>query len=568
MLNAPIPENDSERLENLRSYQLLDTPFETVFNEIASLAGKICGVPYVLISLVDKKRQWFKATYGWSGPQEFSRDVSFCGHAILQDDVMEVPDATLDERFHDNPFVTGELGIRLYAGVPLVSEEGHKLGTLCVLSDKPAKLDKWQKESLQQLSRVIGALFKARREENELQLMRQVLDQLPETVLMADAGNLRAIYANAAALRRAGVPAYRDGKLTLDQLLRKAGIPSPEKVIKQLQDGLTARADVEVERPGESLGEEGTAVEVRLQRLVFPGVNAIVAVGHDITERKNGDRQRGHLQEELRQRNLQLSKAYERLTEEMVLARDTQRQFLPLPQCIGKACFDWLFIASSYLSGDIFDYFALDERFVCFHVTDVSGHGVASALLGFNIQRQIYASSPDMLFQIHSVDGDVCAAAKSVVGDLNRKFYSSNPTGMYLTMAFGLLDMQTGRAAVVQAGHPHPLFVEAPGNPVQILGNGGIPIGILADVEYEAVPIEMQPGARLVLYSDGVSEAVDSAGREFGMEGLADVVERTRDVPLLQAKQVLEKALADWQQGVPDHPDDITLVVLEFNNRK
>lgn len=567
MVNAPIPENDAERLENLHDHHLLDTPFEIVFDEIASLAGKICGVPYALISLVDRKRQWFKSTYGWSGPRESARDISFCGHAILQDNVMEVSDATHDERFHDNPFVTGELGIRLYAGVPLISEEGHKLGTLCVLSDKPAKLDKWQTDALRQLARVIGALFKARREERQLQLMKRVLDQLPDKILLAHAASLRAIYANAAALRRAGVPAHQTGKLTLDHLLRRAGMPSPDEVISELQKGATGRRVVEVDRPGKAPGEEGTSVELRLRRLAFPGVNAILAVGHDITERKKADRQREHLQETLRQRNQQLSRAYERLTEEMVLARDTQRQFLPLPQCIGKACFDWLFIASSYLSGDIFDYFALDERFVCFHVTDVSGHGVASALLGFNIQRQIYASRTDLLFQIHSLDGDVCAAARNMVGDLNRKFHATNPTGMYLTMAFGLLDTRTGRAAVVQAGHPHPLFIESGAHPVRMLGNGGVPIGMLPDVEYESVPIEMRPGSRLFLYSDGVSEAVDGAGRQFGVEGLARVVDVTRDLPLPQARETLEEAIAAWQRDVPEVADDITFVVLEYDNR-
>src|SRR5215217_1863581 len=96
---APLPENEAERLANLYSHDLLDTPFDPVFDDIASLAGKICGVPYALISLVDANRQWFKATYGWKHARETSRDVSFCSHAILQDDVFHVPDTASDSRF-------------------------------------------------------------------------------------------------------------------------------------------------------------------------------------------------------------------------------------------------------------------------------------------------------------------------------------------------------------------------------------------------------------------------------------------------------------------------------------
>jgi sigma-B regulation protein RsbU (phosphoserine phosphatase) len=567
MVIAPLPEDETERLENLESYHVLDTPFDAVFDEIASLAGKICGVPYAFISLLDRKRQWFKAAYGWKGERETPRDVSFCSHAILQDDVLHVPDARLDERFHDNPFVTGELGVRVYAGVPLVSEEGYKLGTLCVLSDRPAKLDHWQTESLKQLSRVIGVLFKGRQEEVRLQLMSRVLDELPDEIMLADTSTLRSIYANAATLHATKTPRNRAGRLTLGDMLKNAAPSSVGDVIKAVKEGTTNRMVVEVERPGHAGKSGHGTLEMHLQRLRFGHHDTIIAVGHDIGERKRAEKIRAILQEQLEQRNLELSRAYEQLTKEMTLARDTQMQFLPLPQCIGKACFDWLFLASSYLSGDIFDYFPLDDRYVCFHVTDVSGHGVAAALLAFNIQRQMYSSKTDMLFLLHSRGGDVESAASMVVREINRKFCAANPTGMYLTMVFGLLDTETGRTAIVQAGHPYPLFTDSSTHPVRALGQGGLPIGILRDADYEAVMLDMQPGSRLYLYSDGISEALDETGRQFGMEGLAGVVEGMRAVPLSDVKAAVEQAITTWQAGVRERADDITFVVLEYDNR-
>ena len=120
MVKAPIPYNETDRLQDLYDYQLLDTPEEDDFNEIVRLASDICKVPISLITLVDAGRQWFKAKVGLDTP-ETPRDISFCGHAMLNGEIFVVGDARKDERFHDNPLVTGQPDIRFYAGVPLVS---------------------------------------------------------------------------------------------------------------------------------------------------------------------------------------------------------------------------------------------------------------------------------------------------------------------------------------------------------------------------------------------------------------------------------------------------------------
>jgi GAF domain-containing protein len=143
MLQAPIPPNEADRLKALADLQVLDTGHEKSLDDLTELAAHICGTPIALISLVDSSRQWFKSKVGLETLQS-SRDVSFCAHTILAEDLFVVEDATNDARFSDNPFVTGEPGIRFYAGVPLKSVGGHHLGSLCVIDRVVRHLDKDQ----------------------------------------------------------------------------------------------------------------------------------------------------------------------------------------------------------------------------------------------------------------------------------------------------------------------------------------------------------------------------------------------------------------------------------------
>jgi EAL domain-containing protein (putative c-di-GMP-specific phosphodiesterase class I) len=155
-------QRELERLEVLRSYDVLDTPAEEVFDEFARLAAAIVGTPTALISLVDDCRQWFKARVGLEA-SETPREVAFCAHAMHGDDVFIVPDATADPRFADNPLVTSGPRIRFYAGAPLVTEAGQPLGTLCVIDYVPRELKPDQQQSLRILSRHVMAQLELRR---------------------------------------------------------------------------------------------------------------------------------------------------------------------------------------------------------------------------------------------------------------------------------------------------------------------------------------------------------------------------------------------------------------------
>jgi diguanylate cyclase (GGDEF)-like protein/PAS domain S-box-containing protein len=164
MIPAALPPDEASRLKALRELGVLDTPAEAAFDALAHAAAAVCDAPIALLSLVDDQRQWFKARVGLSDTTETPRDVAFCAHAILHDDLFEVGDATTDPRFVGNPLVTGEPGIRFYAGVPVRLSDGAVVGTVCVLDRAPRLLGERQRQVLLELGRAAAALLDARRD--------------------------------------------------------------------------------------------------------------------------------------------------------------------------------------------------------------------------------------------------------------------------------------------------------------------------------------------------------------------------------------------------------------------
>lgn len=174
-MKAQTPHDDAHRVEVLRSYRILDTPQERDFEDVVSLASKICDTPVSLITLIDADRQWTKAETGVELP-DLPRKDAICSHAILGDGFMEIADTLQDLRTKDNPFCTAQDGARFYAGAVLRSPEGHALGTLCVLDRKPRVLTGLQREALQVLARQVMAQMEMRRALALAETLRREVD--------------------------------------------------------------------------------------------------------------------------------------------------------------------------------------------------------------------------------------------------------------------------------------------------------------------------------------------------------------------------------------------------------
>lgn len=176
MISAPLHPQEQKRLEELLRYEVLDTETEAALDELTQLASAICGTSISLVSLVDKDRQWFKSKVGLDASQT-DREIAFCSHAILQEGVFEIPNASLDERFHDNPLVTGAPDIRFYAGAPLVTPSGMPIGTLCVIDPNPKKLTPQQEQALSTLANQVISQLELRLHNHQLRRMQQEQEQ-------------------------------------------------------------------------------------------------------------------------------------------------------------------------------------------------------------------------------------------------------------------------------------------------------------------------------------------------------------------------------------------------------
>jgi hypothetical protein len=166
---------EAERLEALRTYQVMDTSSEQIFDALAQLAAYICGTPIALVSLVDGERQWFKANVGLS-ETETPREHAFCQYAMQASDVYEVNDTLLDPLFEHNPLVEDAPYIRFYAAAPLLTPEGQPLGTLCVIDTVPRQLSEEQREALRVLARQVMGNLELRRSRLQLDAERQKLE--------------------------------------------------------------------------------------------------------------------------------------------------------------------------------------------------------------------------------------------------------------------------------------------------------------------------------------------------------------------------------------------------------
>ncbi len=274
------------------------------------------------------------------------------------------------------------------------------------------------------------------------------------------------------------------------------------------------------------------------------------------------------LQVELGATNARLTQANGRMSRDLRAAARIQETFLPreAPRIPGTD-FAWAYRPCDELAGDGLNVVPLGHGKVALYILDVSGHGVAAALLSVTLSRLLSPpSEPSSILVCDRATGDPCAITPpaEVAARLNRLFPFDTATEQFATLVYGLLDATTGEFRYVSAGHPGPVHLPASGDPV-ILESQGSPIG-LADDTYLERSVRLNAGDRMFLYSDGVPEAMDPAGAQFGDARLLAAVERGRSTPLRDGVASLLEEISRWHGSARPH-DDISILAAEISPR-
>jgi sigma-B regulation protein RsbU (phosphoserine phosphatase) len=279
------------------------------------------------------------------------------------------------------------------------------------------------------------------------------------------------------------------------------------------------------------------------------------------------------LEKKLQENNLRLTEtsnkllaANEAIDRDLKVAVTMQLSLLPDPTSANQGiAIDWLFHPSTQLSGDIFNFFPLDEHHLGFYILDVAGHGIASAMQSFTLSRLL---SPDTTCSTHLKLGTEAPPfyhlreAHEVVSSLNQQFQTDNANILYFTMSYGVIDTLSRTIELCQAGHPSALFLSS-GKPAEYIDNGGLPVGIIPMTKYESVQLKYGTGDRLFLYSDGITECESPNGELFGNERLRLFVEETRQLKINDVIRQLDERIRSWHGG-DKFEDDISLLILEM----
>jgi len=271
------------------------------------------------------------------------------------------------------------------------------------------------------------------------------------------------------------------------------------------------------------------------------------------------------LERDLAQQNERLTEAYSLIRRDLETAARMQLSLLPgASMKISDFLFEWLFVPCSFVAGDIFNFFPLDEDHIGFYMLDVAGHGVSAAMLSVSLSRILTpsAQAADFLKQyVPAPPHYVITPPARVLSELNRRFVKESDAMQHFTMIYGVIDTTAHRLVLSQAGHPSPIFLRR-GEKASVVGDGGYPVGMMPDIRYEEEVIELKSGDRLCIYSDGVTDCFSSDQRQFSQEKLVAYLERRRHLPLRQILPDLKATLDQWTGG-RDFQDDVTLLAIQ-----
>ncbi|OEU45712.1 MAG: hypothetical protein BBJ60_05910 [Desulfobacterales bacterium S7086C20] len=281
------------------------------------------------------------------------------------------------------------------------------------------------------------------------------------------------------------------------------------------------------------------------------------------------------LQSDLKEQNEKLSKsnrklnhAYSVIKKDLEAGAKIQSSLLPQKaSIIAGISFDWIFLPSEFVAGDVFNYFRLDENHVGFYVLDVAGHGIPAAMLSVTLSKALSPANTQecLLKQFMPVPEPPyykIINPATAIKMLNERFQADPETMQYFTIVYGIIDIQNGETVITQAGHPCPILLQK-GTSANLIGKGGFPVGMLPNIDYEEQEIVLNRGDRLFAFSDGITECINSKQQEFSPERLMDLVEEGRNFPLRKLLELIEHRLHQWK-GDNTFEDDVTLLAIEI----
>ncbi len=278
------------------------------------------------------------------------------------------------------------------------------------------------------------------------------------------------------------------------------------------------------------------------------------------------------LEQTLHEHNIQLQElsdnllaAQEVISMDLQLAERMQRGLLPIcPSSLQGVAIDGLFCPSGHVSGDIYNFFRLDEHHIGFYTIDVAGHGVAAAMMSFTLSQiltpDLSRGNPLKNSLPNAPYYEVVMPSSTVIEKLNRQFQTDTINSLYFTMIYGVVNTQLHTVDLCQAGHPNPIYLPKEGS-ARFIGDGGFPVGITTIAEYESLCLTYYNEDRLFFYSDGITECMNSQGEMFGEERLLLFVEETRQLPISEVLNLIEKRISCWR-GSNKFDDDISMLVL------
>ena len=281
------------------------------------------------------------------------------------------------------------------------------------------------------------------------------------------------------------------------------------------------------------------------------------------------------LEKSLQDRNVKLQEVSDSLlaaqkiiTWDLQLAGTMQRSLLPTASSsLQGVAIDCLFCPSVHVSGDIFNFFRLDEDHVGFYAIDVSGHGVAAAMLSSRLSQlltpEMNRGGPLKYSLPEAPYYGIVKPSSSVIEALNLQFQMDDIHTLYFTMVYGVIDTRLQTIDICQAGHPNPIYLPTVGS-AQFIGEGGFPVGITILAEYESISLNYASGDRLFFYSDGITECMNSRDEMFGPERLLAFINETREFPISEVLTRLEQHIRLWR-GSDKFEDDISMLALEMS---